>query len=114
MATCICPQDGTENPNSEKRCMVCRHPNIPRVVVLQSVSTGKEAEFTEAVKFGNAVFTHRFADPDAQYASDGQFEIVRDDTRVAWIVRAFAGTVNPTCYNGKPVDSDGVELVEGG
>ncbi len=114
MATWICPQDGTENPHTEKRCLVCRHPNLPRVVVLQSVATGKEAEFTEPVKFGKAVFTHRFADPDAKYASDLQFEIIRDDDRVAWVIRPFAESVNPTCYNGKPLDSAGIELVDGG
>jgi len=114
MATWICPQDGTENPHTEKRCMVCRHPNIPRVVILQSMVTGKEAEITEPVKFGKAVFTHRFGDPDAQFASDLQFEILRDEERVAWVVRPFPATVNPTYYNGKPLDSDGTELVEGG
>lgn len=114
MATWICPEDGTENPLTEKRCLVCRHPNLPRVVVLQSVATGKEAEFAEAVKFGTAVFTQRFADPDAKYAGELQFEILRDNDRVAWIVRPFPGTVNPTCYDGKPVGPEGAELRDGG
>jgi hypothetical protein len=114
MATWICPQDGTENPLTSKRCLVCRHPNMPRVVVLLSVATGKEASFTEGKLFGKAVFTHRFADPDAQYASDLQFEIVRDEERVAWILRPCPGSVNPTYYEGAPVDSAGVELLEGG
>ncbi|MBA4188277.1 MAG: hypothetical protein C0467_09755 [Planctomycetaceae bacterium] len=114
MATWTCPQDGTENPLAEKRCLVCRHPNMPRIVVLQSVATRKEAEFTEPVKLGKAVFTHRFADPDARFASDLQFEIVRDDERVAWVVRPFAGCVNPTCYDGKPLEASGTELVDGG
>lgn len=114
MATWTCPQDGTENPHSERRCLVCRHPNLPRVVVLHSIATGKEAEFTEAIKLGQAVFTQRFADPDAQFASDLQFEVVRDETRVAWLVRPLAGAVNPTHYNGKPIGPDGTELAAGG
>jgi hypothetical protein len=114
MSTWICPQDGTENPQAEKRCLVCRHPNIPRVIVLVSPVTGQSAEFTESVKFGRAVFSQRFTDPDAKYASDLQFEIIRDLDRVAWVVRPFADTVNPTCYNGKPVDPDGVEISDGG
>src|SRR5262249_6624198 len=101
MATWTCPQDGTENPLSERRCLVCRHPNMPRVVVLHSLATGKEAEFTEAVKFGKSVFTQRFADPDAQYAFDLQFEVIRDEAKVAWMLRPFADAVNPTFYNGK-------------
>src|SRR5262245_42021940 len=114
MAMWICPEDGTENPATAKRCLVCRHPNLPRVVVLKSLATGKEAEFTEAVKFGKAVFTTRFADPDAMFAADLQFEIVRDNDRVAWLVRPFPGTVNPTCYDETPVGADGVELADGG
>ena len=114
MATWICPEDGTENPLSEKRCLVCRHPNLPRVVVLHSLATGKEAEFTEAIKFGKAVFTHRFADPDAKFAADIQFEIVRDTERVAWMVKPISGTVNPTYYNGKPISAEGAELADGG
>jgi hypothetical protein len=114
MPTWICPEDGTENPLTERRCLVCRHPNLPRVIVLRSLATEKEAEFTEAVKFGRAVFTHRFADPDAQFAAELQFEILRDIDRVAWLVRPLSGTVNPTCYNGKPVAADGAELAESG
>jgi hypothetical protein len=114
MATWTCPQDGTENPLTERRCLVCRFPNIPRVVVLQAVATGKEAEFTGAMKLGKAVFKHRFADPDADYASDIQFEVVRDETAVAWVVRPVPGTVNRTCYNGFPVAPEGCPIEEGG
>jgi hypothetical protein len=114
MPTWICPEDGTENPTAEKRCLVCRHPNLPRVVVLQSVATGKEAEFAEAIKFGQAVFTHRFADPDAKFAADVQFEISRDLDRVAWMVKPIPGTVNPTFYNGRPIAAGGAELSDGG
>ena len=114
MATWKCPQDGTENPLSERRCLVCRYPNLPRVVILCAVATGKEAEITEAVKFGKAVFTHRFGDPDAKYASDLQFEVVRDEGVVAWMVRPLPGTVNKTFYNGVEIGPDGAPLEEGG
>ena len=114
MATWTCPQDGTENPLAERRCLVCRHPNLPRVVVLLSVATGKEAEFTEGIKLGQAVFTQRFGDPDAPFASDLQFEVIRDEVAVAWIVRPFAEAVNPTYYNGKPLGPEGTELAAGG
>lgn len=114
MATWKCPQDGTENPLSERRCLVCRYPNLPRVVVLQSAATGKEAEFTENIKLGKAVFTQRFADPDAVFASELQFEVFRDETLVAWVVRQLPDAVNPTYYNGKPVGPAGAELTDGG
>jgi hypothetical protein len=114
MAVWICPEDGTENPLTERRCLVCRHPNLPRVVLLTSLATCKEAEFTEAVRFGKAVFAQRFADPDALFASDLQFEIVRDDERVAWVVRPLPGAANPTFYDGKPVNAEGTELDDEG
>jgi hypothetical protein len=114
MATWKCPQDGTENPLSERRCLVCRFPNLPRVVVLHALATGKEAEFTGAIKLGKAVFTHRFADPDAQYASDLQFEVIRDESAVAWVVRPIPDAVNPTYYNGIPVAPEGSPIEEGG
>lgn len=114
MTTWICPEDGTENPPAEKRCLVCRHPNLPRIVVLESLATGRAAEFAEAVRFGRAVFAQRFADPDARYAADLQFEVLRDTDRVAWVVRPFPGTVNPTCYDGAPVGPAGADLADGG
>lgn len=114
MSTWKCPQDGTENPLDERRCLVCRYPNIPRVVVLHAVATGKEAEFTGGIRLGKAVFTHRFGDPDAQYASDLQFEVVRDEEVVAWVLKPIPDAVNPTCYNGFKVKPDGVPLEEGG
>lgn len=114
MASWTCPQDGTENPIAERRCLVCRFPNLPRIVVLQALATGKEAEFTGAIKLGKAVFTHRFADPDAQYASELQFEVIRDESVVAWMVRPVPGATNPTYYNGSPVDVDGSPIDEGG
>ncbi|WP_439628423.1 hypothetical protein [Gemmata sp.] len=113
-ATWTWPQDGTENPAAERRCLVCRHPNLPRVVVLRAAATGREAVLTESAKFGRAVFAHRFADPDAVFASELQFEIVRDEARVAWVVRQRPGAVNPTCYNGTPIGPAGVELADGG
>jgi hypothetical protein len=87
---------------------------MPRIVVLQSAATGKEAEFTESIQLGKAVFTQRFGDPDAVFASEFQFEVLRDETLVAWVVRQLPDAVNPTYYNGKPVGPAGAELADGG
>lgn len=114
MAAWACVQCGSENPAADRRCSVCRHPHLPRVVILHAIATGREAEFTEPVRLGKAVFTQRFADPDALYASELQFEIVRDEAQVAWLVRPLPGAVNPTCYNGSPVGPNGCELSDGG
>lgn len=114
MANWACLQCGTENAPSERRCLVCRHPNLPRVVKLISLATGRVAEITEPLRFGRAVFTHRFGDPDAYYASELQFELARDEVQLAWIVRPLPGAVNPTCYNGHPIGSYGCPIDEGG
>ena len=114
MATWKCPQDGTENPIAERRCLVCRFPNLPRLAILQAVATGKEAEFTGAIKLGKAVFTNRFADPDAMYASDLQFEVIRDEASVAWIIRPVPEAVNKTYYNGRPIKPEGSPIEDGG
>jgi hypothetical protein len=109
-----CLQCGSENAVAERRCAVCRHPNLPRGVVLISLATGREAEITEPLRFGRAVFTHRFGDPDAQYASELQFELVRDETQVAWVIRPLPGAVNSTCYNGRAVGPEGCPIEDGG
>ncbi len=109
-----CPQCGSESLQTERRCTVCRHPNFPKCVVLLSIATGRQAEFTEPIRLGQAVFQHRLAEPDAAYASEFQFEVIRDDAFVAWCIRPLPGTVNPTYYNGEPIALDGTPLQDGG
>jgi len=114
ITTWKCPQDGIESPLTVRKCPVCGWANMPRCVSLQSEATGKAADIAGTTKLGRAVFTQRFADPEAKYASDEQFEIVRDEVVVAWMVRPVAGALNATFYNGTEVPPTGCELTEGG
>jgi hypothetical protein len=111
-----CPNDGLEWDRSKyRKCPTCGHPNMPACVTLESANTGKGADIRASTKLGRAVFAQRFADDDAKFAADEQFEIVRDDVvAVAWVIRPVAGTKNPTCYNGEEVPPGGCELAEGG
>jgi hypothetical protein len=110
-----CPQDGMEWSIKERKCPTCGYVNMPKCVTLRSAATGKGADIAVTTRLGNAVFTQRFADPDAKFAADEQFEIVRDDTVLyAWVIRPVAGARNATHYNGTEVPATGCELADGG
>ena len=111
-----CPNDGLEWDRSKyRKCPTCGYVNMPRCVTLESINTAKSADIGTTTKLGRAVFKQRFADDDAAFAADEQFEIVRDDADAcAWIVRPVAGTRNPTYYNGAEVPPGGCELADGG
>jgi hypothetical protein len=110
-----CPNDGLEWDISKyRKCPTCGYANMPACVALVSVKTGKQAEIGSSTRLGRAVFRQRFADDEAAFASDEQFEIVRDTDAVAWRVRPIASARNPTYYNGAVVPPGGCELTEGG
>ena len=110
-----CPNDGLEWSVKDRKCPTCGYVNMPKCVTLQSGNTGKGADITATTRLGKAVFTQRFADPDAQFAADEQFEIVRDDAVLfAWVIRPVAGARNATYYNGSEVPPTGCELTTGG
>ena len=110
-----CPQDGTEWSVKERKCPTCGYVNMPKCVTLRSSATGKGAEISASTRLGKSVFNQRFADPDAKFAADEQFEVVRDDALLyAWVLRPVAGARNATFYNGAEVPATGCELVEGG
>ena len=76
-----CPQDGMEWSIKERKCPTCGYVNMPKCVTLRSDATAKTAEIATTTRLGKSVFTQRFADPDAKFAADEQYEIVRDDTQ---------------------------------
>lgn len=109
-----CPQDGMEWSVKERKCPTCGYVNMPKSVMLKS-DNDKTATISVTMRLGKAVFKQRFEDPDAQFAADEQFEIVRDATdRFAWLVRPVSGVRNATHYNGDEVPPEGCELAEGG
>ena len=110
-----CPQDGMEWSVKDRKCPTCGYVNMPKCVTLRSDATGKGAEITASTRLGKSVFNQRFADPEALFASDEQFEIVRDDAVLfAWVLVPITGARNATHYNGAKVPAAGCELAEGG
>ena len=110
-----CPNDGLEWDFSKyRKCPTCGYVNMPACVSLVSAKTGKGADIGSSTRLGKAVFQQRFADDDAQFAAEEQFEIVRDTDAAVWLVRPITGTRNPTYYNGAAVPAAGCELTEGG
>jgi hypothetical protein len=114
ITTWRCPNDGLEWALVYKKCPTCGYANMAAVVTLASDATKKSAEIGRTMKLGKAIFTQRFSDPDAKFAADEQFEIVRDVESVAWVVRPVVGARNPTYYNGEEVPPEGFELTSGG
>ncbi len=110
-----CPNDGLEwDLLKYRKCPTCGHPNMPACVSLVSARTGRAADIGSSTRLGRAVFKQRFADDDARFAAEEQFEIVRDTDTALWVVRPIEGARNPTHYNGAVVPPDGCELAEGG
>ena len=109
-----CPNDGLEWAITDKKCPTCGYANMAACVSLKSATTGKSAEIAGTTKLGKAVFAQRFADPDAKFAADEQFEIVRDNDAAVWLLRPVTGVRNETHYNGALVPPDGCELATGG
>jgi hypothetical protein len=110
-----CPNDGLEWDLSKyRKCPTCGYLNVPACVSLVSARSGKGADIGTSTRLGRAVFRQRFADDDARFAADEQFEIVRDTEAAAWLVRPVAGVRNATHYNGAVVPPGGCELTEGG
>ncbi|MBM3979299.1 MAG: FHA domain-containing protein [Planctomycetes bacterium] len=109
-----CPQCGMDWAVSYRKCPADGYVNMPACVSLVSAKTGRGADLSATAKLGKSVFKQRFADDDAQFAADEQFEIVRDTDLGAWVLRPVAGVKNATYYNGTEVPPGGCELSEGG
>jgi hypothetical protein len=109
-----CPNDGLEWAVTYRKCPTCGYANMPACVALVSERTGKTAELGGTTRLGKAVFKQRFADDEADYAAQAQFDIVRDTDTVMWVLRPIDGVRNKTHYNGAEVPAGGCELTEGG
>jgi hypothetical protein len=108
-----CPICGTENPPSESVCLAqCGYMRLPVRLVLTSAATGKRLRLHISTKIGQALL-RTIADGEAGYASEPQFEIVKDQERGAWVVRHHAAARNITCCNGVPLGADAAALESG-
>jgi hypothetical protein len=101
-----CPTCGTENPPAGKLCLAaCGYVRLPARLVLTSLNTGRKLQIRVTTAVGQSLL-RTVAAADAPYASEPQFEIVKDQVRGAWVVRHHAKAHNPTYYNGNPCGGD--------
>jgi hypothetical protein len=108
-----CPRCGTENTPGERPCVGgCGYTRMAVRVVLTSEATGKKLRMHVSTPVGQSLL-RTIADGEAAYASEPQFEIVKDEERGAWLIRHSVAARNPTYFNGLKIGEDTPSLAEG-
>ena len=100
------------NPDADRQCQACLRRRIARSVVLVDKSSGREQRTNLAASVGRRLL--RKISDDAHYASDPQFDLLRDEEAGAWLVRHCGTAANPTYYDGRPLGGDPQPIDEGG
>jgi len=96
-----CPKCGTENVAERGICLACHHVRSSRVT-LTAVSTGKFMAMSLDTAVGKASL-RPLGDPDYIYASEPQFQILRDPVTGQWTVLSDGAAKNPTHLDGHPL-----------
>jgi hypothetical protein len=111
--TWICPSCGVENASSARACAICLRPQKEVTVVLTSTATGQALVVRIPTVFGRRLLG-RFAGDDARFASEAQFELIRDELTADWLVRHHEDARHPTFYDGAALGPIPVPLGDGG
>lgn len=108
-----CPTCGVKNEVSVAHCQGgCGYVKIPRQLTLRSCATGKVITMHLTTAIGRRLLAG--ADPKGSvYASESQFEILRDEELGAWALRGFSDARNATCLNGIQVGDGKQRLTVG-
>src|SRR2546425_7996628 len=109
-----CQDCGRTEPKPPRQCPGCGAILVPPRVILTSEATGKEIHCGGYTLIGRVLLQRRLEDADAVYASERQFELLKDEARGVWVLRHIPAARNATSYNGVPVPETGVDLTEGG
>lgn len=108
-----CPTCGMDNAPGVRFCIGgCGYARIAARVVLTSEATGKKLRMHISTPVGRSLL-RTLAEGDAAYASEPQFEIVRDEERGAWMIRHSAGARNPTYFNDLKIGDEMPSLADG-
>ena len=86
---------------------------MSEVVLLTSKLTGRARKVRITTRFGRRVLM-MIAGDEAVYASEPQFELLKDTAVGLWLLRHVATATHPTYYDGRPVDDDLVPILTGG
>jgi hypothetical protein len=86
---------------------------MSELVQIACKRTGRARQIRITTQFGRRVLS-MIADDEAIYASEPQFEILKDTASGLWLLRHAAEATHPTYYDGRPVDGDPVPILTGG
>jgi hypothetical protein len=109
-----CPKCGFENDAAGNRCGAgCGFVRVPKRTVLASETTNQHLRMHVSTLVGK-VLLMRLDPSDAIYASEPQFEIIKDERLGAWAIRHHDTARNPTYLNGERLDNVAHALAAGG
>lgn len=100
------------NRDEDRQCQACMRRRMPKGVVLVDVASGREQRTNLPTPVGRRLL--RKIAEEAHFASDPQFDLIRDDAAGAWLLRHSASATNPTYYDGRPVGTDPHPIEDGG
>jgi hypothetical protein len=106
-----CPQCGLENSEALDACAgMCGHLRHTRLV-LRLLSNGREIRLNLDSEVGRRALKSA-GDPDAKFASQPQFSLIRDKTEARWLILHHPSATNPTFVNGLPLPGSATQLRE--
>ncbi|MFO0954020.1 MAG: hypothetical protein U0835_23275 [Isosphaeraceae bacterium] len=109
-----CRVCGTINHFEEGACAGgCGNVLMKQTVVLSSSATGSKRKNSISSKFGRKLLAS-LAGEEAVYASEPQFELIKDTAEGRWLIRHVPTAKNPTYYDGRAVGVDPVPVKAGG
>ena len=108
-----CPSCGVDNALSAATCAICMRPQKVITVVLTSAATGLARVVRIPTVFGRRLLAILAGD-DARFASEPQFDLLRDEAGTGWLVRHHQDARNPTFYDGAAVGPIPVPIGDGG
>lgn len=100
------------NRDDDPQCQACLRMRMPRTIILVDLASGREQRTNLATPVGRRLL-QKIAD-DAHYASEPQFQLLRDESAGAWLIHHNSTAVNPTYYNGRALDSNAQPIDSGG
>lgn len=108
-----CQSCGTWNDHATGPCPVCGYIVMAGLVRLVGSRTGGSRDFRLSTRIGRRLL-NLIAGEEAIYASEPQFEIIKDTVAGCWLIRHLSVAVHPTYYDGRPVGDELVPLQTGG
>jgi hypothetical protein len=109
-----CQVCGTLNEVTTGPCQGgCGHVFMSELVQLASKHTGQARRIRISTRFGRRILS-MIAGDDAVYASEPQFEILKDTSSASWLLRHVAAAIHPTFYDGRPVNGEAIPIQTGG